>query len=111
MFTQITIKNVGNQKYDASEFAVFQMFILGQSIEEEKTRTAVIPRKIHVIDGFSAKTFIGIDVKKPENMIIDFANDILTIGTCQSFQVPIVPVTKGFRTNVSIYCTKNDDTG
>ena len=64
----------------------------------------LIQREIHVIDGLSAKTLIGIDIMKPEGIIIDLIMDIMTMGICQSFRIPIIAVTKSFRTNAAVYC-------
>ena len=52
MSIKMTVKNVGNQKYDASEFVVFQMFIPGRGIagKNEYTHTELIQRKTHVIN-------------------------------------------------------------
>ena len=74
------------------------MFIPG------KSKMVLIQREIYVIDGLFAKTLIGIDIMKPENIIIDLATDIITIGICQSFRIPIVAVTKKNRTNATVYC-------
>ena len=80
MPTKMTVKSVKNQKHDANEFVVFQMFIFGGFPKKTPTCTALIQRKIHVINGFLTKTFIGIDIMKPKNITIDFVNDILIIG-------------------------------
>ena len=50
-----------------------------------ENKTVLIQREIHVIDGLFAKILIGIDIMEPENIIIDLATDIITIGICQSF--------------------------
>ena len=92
----MTIKNVGNQKHDANEFVVFQMFI------PKRNKTTLIQREIYIVDGLSAKKLIGIDIMKIENITIDLATDTMIIGVCQTFQIPIVETTKKNRVNATI---------
>lgn len=99
--TKMTTKNVGNQKHDVIEYVIFQIFIPGQN-----TKTDFINREIHIMDGFSIKTLYGIDIMKPENITIDFVTDIMSISVCGSFRIPIIAMTKGFRTNATVYCVK-----
>ena len=66
----------------------------------------LIQHEIYLIDGLFAKILISTDIMKPENIILDLATDIIIIGICQSFRIPIVAVTKKVRTNAATYCTE-----
>ena len=45
---------------------------------------ALINRKIYIVDDLSTKALIGIDIMKPEGIIIDIDKDLIIIGLCDS---------------------------
>ena len=97
MPSPIKVRGIGTKEHDACEYAVIPMYIPGPD-----GKVALIRREIHIVDELSAKALIGIDIMKPEGIVLDTNKDLAIIGSCQSLQVPMSMAAKGPRTNVSV---------
>ena len=49
---------------------------------------ASIEREFHVVDDLTAKALIGIDIMKPEGIVLDLENDAMKTGSCQNLDIP-----------------------
>ena len=97
MSSPIKVRGLGTKEHDACEYAVIPMYIPGKD-----NKVALIRREIHIVDDLSAKALIGIDIMKPEGIILDTNKDLVAIGSCDSLQVPMSTVAKGPRTDAVI---------
>ena len=98
MPTPMTVRGIGSNKHEASEYVRIKMYLPGKN-----GMTALIEREFHVVDNLAAKALIGIDIMKPEGIVLDLQNDVMRIGACQDLEVPIVVASRGSRTNATIY--------
>ena len=101
MPTPMTVKGIGTKKHNASEYVKIRMYLPGKD-----NAVALIEREFHVVDDLTAKALIGIDIMKPEGIVIDLEKDIMKIGACQNLEVPIVVTPRGSRTNATVYSSK-----
>ena len=85
----ITIKGIRNKKYNTSEYIKLKLYLLGL------TGMAVIKRELYIINNLSIKALIGIDIIKPEGIIIDLNKDIIKVGTYEDIEVSIVINVRG----------------
>lgn len=90
MPTPMKVRGLGTNQHDASEYARVAIYLPGG----KGKGTALITREMHIVDNLSANILIGIDIMKPEGMVLDLARDIMTIGSCQDLEVPISTRTK-----------------
>ena len=97
----MTVKGIDNKRYKASEYVKIKMYLLSKD-----GTVALIERELHIVDNLIAKTLIGVDIMKPEGIIINLQNDVMRIGSCQNLEVPIVVISKGIRINATIYSSK-----
>ena len=67
-----------------------------------KNSTAIIERELYIIDDLLVKALIGIDIIKPEGIIIGLGNDIIRIGAYNNMKVPI----RGPRISATVYSSK-----
>ena len=88
MPTPMTVRGLGTNQHDASEFVRISIYLPGTK------GTALITREVHVVDNLSANALIGIDIMKPEGMVLDLQHDLITIASCNNLQVPISTQTK-----------------
>ena len=65
MPTPMTVRGLGTNQHDASEYACVSIYLPGSK------GTALISREFHIVDHLSAKALIGIDVMKPEGILLD----------------------------------------
>ena len=93
----IKVRGLDTKEHDACEYAIIPIYI--PSCNGEKV--ALIRREIHIVDDLSAKALIGIDIMKPEAIILDTAKDMATIESC-NIQVPMSMIAKGPRTDTVI---------
>ena len=100
MPTPMTVKGIGDRRHEASEYVKIDMYLPG------KEKRALIQRELHIVDNLSAKALIGIDIMKPEAMIINLSRDVMTIGACNDLEVPIVVENRGQRTQATVYSAK-----
>ncbi len=105
MPTPIIVRGIGDRKHDASEFAKVPMFFEGRN-EAGKTRIAIIEREFYIVGDLPAKALIGVDILKLERMILDFATDMLKIGSCQHLTVPVQVKQRGPRISASVFARK-----
>ena len=101
MPTPMTVRGIGNRKHSASEYVKIKMYLPGKN-----GAIALIERELHIVDDLTAKALIGIDIMKPEGIVLDLKHDIMRIGACQNHEVPITVTTRGSRTNATIYSKK-----
>lgn len=97
MPSPIKVRGLGTKEHDACEYAIVPMYI-----PSNDNKVALIRREIHIVDDLSAKALIGIDIMKPEGIILDTNKDLVTIGSCESLQVPLSMVAKGSRTDAVV---------
>ena len=88
MPTPMTVRGLGTNQHDASEYARISIYLPGSK------GTALITREVHIVDNLSANALIGIDIMKPEGMMLDLQHDMMTVGSCDDLQVPISTRTK-----------------
>ena len=103
MPTPMTVKGIGSKKHEASEYARIKMYLPSKN---GSGTVALIEREFHVVDDLTAKALIGIDILKPEGIILDLQNDVMKIGSCRNLEVPIIVTPRGSRTNSTIYSSK-----
>ena len=65
MSTPTTVRGLGTNKHDASEFARISIYLPGTK------GTVLITREVHIVDNLSANALIGIDIMKPEGMVLN----------------------------------------
>lgn len=94
----IKVRGLGTREHDVCEYAVIPMYVPNQ----DGTNVALIRREIHIVNDLSAKALIGIDIMKPKGIILDTNKDLVTIGSCDSLQVPLSMIAKGSRTNTVV---------
>lgn len=99
--TPMTVKRIGSKRHEASEYVRIKMYLPGK-----KGAVALIERELHVVDNLTAKALIGIDIMKPEGIVLDLQNDVMRVGACQDLEIPIVVTARGFCINVTIYSSK-----
>ena len=75
-------------------------------LSSKDNTVALIERELYIVDDLTAKALIGVDIMKPEGIIVDLQNDVMRIGSCQNLEVPIVVTSKGTRINATIYSSK-----
>ena len=101
MPSPMTVKGIGSRRYKASEFTKVKLYLQGKN-----GKIALIDRELYIIDNLSAKALIGIDIIKPEDMVIDLAKDVMTIGACDNLEVAITAKTRGEPSNTTLYSAK-----
>ncbi len=101
MPTPMMVKGIGDRRHNASEYVILKMYLPGGN-----GAVALIERELHIVDDLTAKALIGIDIMKPEGMMIDLQRDIMRIGACRGLEVPIVVASRGSRTTATIYSSK-----
>ena len=99
--TPMTVKGIGSKRHKASEYVRIKMYLPGK-----KGAVALIDRELHVVDNLTAKALIGIDLMKPEGIVLDLQNDVMRVGACQDLEIPIVVTARGSCINVTIYSSK-----
>ena len=82
------VRGLGTKHHDASEYATVAIYLPGAK------GTAIITRKVHIVDDLSAKALIGIDIIKPEGMVLDLRRNVIIVGLCQELKVPIATHTR-----------------
>lgn len=88
MTSKIPIRGLGSKIHHSDEFAVLTFYMEG--VLPEGTRAfAKITREVHIVDDLKAGMLIGADILTPERMVIDFATQTITIGSCRSMAVPM----------------------
>lgn len=97
MPTAMKVRGLGSNNHDANEFVVIPMYIPGKD-----GKIALITRELHIVDDLSAKVLIGIDIMKPEGIMIDTGKDLATITSCGNLQIPVSMITKGARTDTTV---------
>ena len=71
-----------------------------------KNSTAIIERKLYIVDDLLAKALIGIDIIKPEGIVVDLGNDVMRIGAYNNIEVPIIAIPRGPLTSATVYSSK-----
>ena len=62
----------------------------------------LIRRKIYIIDNLSTKALIGINIIKPEGIILKTNKDLIIISSYNLLEVLIYIIVKGSRTDVAV---------
>ena len=97
MPTPMRVRGLGTRQHDASEYTCISMYLPGSK------GTAMITREVHIVDNLSANVLIGIDIMKPEGMVLDLPRDVLVVGSCEGLEVPISTCTKPSRVDTAIF--------
>ena len=100
--TPITVKGIGANTHNAREYVRLKMYIPGK----DGYGTALIHREFYVVDNLAAKALVGIDIIKPEGIILDVARNLMTISSCRNIQVPITSVSNRPQTNATVFSKK-----
>lgn len=69
-------------------------------------RPIALPEADPVTHDLTAKALIGIDIMKPERMMVDLGNNVMKVGACDDIEVPIVAVARGASISATIYSSK-----
>ena len=80
----ISVRGLGSNKHQSSEYAVFPLLLPGKHKVTGKNVTAMTaPREVHIVDNLKAKMLIGMDIMVPENIDIILSTSTAYIGSCQ----------------------------
>ena len=101
MVTPMTLRGLGTNTHNASEYIKIKMYL-----PSKNGTVASIERDFHVVDDLTAKALIGIDIMKPEGIVLDLEKDAMKIGSCQNLEIPIVVTPRGSRTSATVYSSK-----
>ena len=88
MPTSIPIRGIGSKIHQSDQFALFTFYLKG-TLPEGRTAMAQITREVHIVKDLKAKMLMGADIVTPESMVLDFAEQRITIGSCQNLIVPM----------------------
>ena len=102
MITPIKVRRLGSKEYDTCEYAIILIYISSKDSISGNNKVALIRREIYIMDDLSVKALIGINIIKPERIILDTNKNLTIIDFYESLQVPIFIVAKGLRTNVIV---------
>ena len=103
MSTPITVRGIGSRRYKASEYAILEIFLPGNT-----RRLGLIEREFYIVDDLSAKALVGVDILKPEDITINFVRDIIVLRAYDNIVVPITVHTRSPRprTNATVFAQK-----
>lgn len=87
----IKVRGLGTKEYDTRKYVIVPMYIFSND-----NKVALIRREIYIVDNLSAKALIGIDIMKLEGIILDINKDLVIIESCESLQVSLSMIVKGF---------------
>ena len=73
----IKVRGIGTKEHNTCEYAVIPIYI-----PSPNGKVALIRRKIYIVDELSAKALVGINIIKPEGIILDTNKDLAIIGSC-----------------------------
>ena len=96
--SSIKVRGLGTKEHNISKYAIIPIYVPNA----DGSKVALIRREIHIVDDLSAKALIGIDIIKPEGIILNANKDLVTIGSCDSLQVPMSTVAKGPHTDATV---------
>ncbi|KAI5840230.1 hypothetical protein DFP73DRAFT_482957 [Morchella snyderi] len=79
----VNVRGLGDAIHASSQYMVLQLSLPGI---DEKGESVVrqINREFHLVPSLGCKILIGTDIIVPERFLIDAANNMLTIGECES---------------------------
>ena len=97
MSSPIKVRDLDTNEHDAREYAIIPMYIA-----DKGGKTALIRREFHIINNLSAKILVGINIIKPEGIILDTNRDLAIINSYGSLEIPISIITKGPRTDTVV---------
>ena len=89
----VPVRGVGGKIVKANEYVVTQLYIDGITTDG-KPATACVTAEIHLVDDLKANMLIGVNVLKPQKMVLDFEHNTLAIGSCQGIKATIDPVSR-----------------
>ena len=75
------VKNIDVNMYNVNEYIRLQMYL------SDKNGIARIKREFYIVDDLTVKALIGIDIMKPEDMILDIKKNVIIIGLCKNIQI------------------------
>lgn len=77
------MQGIGKRKVQSSKYVVLGMWFPGTN------GTAFIEREIHLVDDLKANRLIGIDIMKPERVLVDFDTDSATFRCCGNVSISV----------------------
>lgn len=83
----IKMREIGSKIHDSSEYVELDLYIHEKA--KNKAAIAHLKAEFHLIDDLKADILIGMDVMRPEDIILNFEERFMTIPTCQNFEAPI----------------------
>ena len=72
--------------YNISEYINLEMYLLGKN----GIGIALIKREFYIVDNLIIKTFIGIDILKPEEIVFDIIWDVMIITSYKNLEILII---------------------
>ena len=97
----ITIKGIGDKKYNVSEYVRLKMWLLGG------TATTLIERELYIINNLTIKALINIDIIKLKEITINLEKDIIKINTYKGLKIPVIVTIRGLnQVNITVYSYK-----
>lgn len=84
MASPIVVRGIGPDQHPTSAYVKLSLYLPGK-----EGRTAVLRRKFHVVEALKANMLIGVDVIRPEGIVINGKLGIATIDSCPGMEIPI----------------------
>ena len=81
--TTVRVRGIGKDKQAASQYVNITIYLPGNG------GIARLQREVHIIDMLKAGLLLGLDILKPEGIIVDPSREAMTIQSCNSLIVPI----------------------
>ena len=95
------VKGIGEREHDASDYIMLPLYFTAID-----GRRALIERECYIVDKLTAKALIGVNILKPERIVIDFDTDLMTIKSCRDIQVPFGCVSKQATKQATVFSKK-----
>jgi hypothetical protein len=96
IFIIIKIRGLGSSKYDADEYTVVSIYILN------KDGVILITRELYIVNNLSAKIFIGVDIIKSKDIILNTRKNLIIITLYGNLKIPVSIIIKGTRTDAIV---------
>ena len=80
------MRGLGINTHDINEYINLEMYLLGKN----GINIILIKRKFYIVDNLIVKAFIGIDILKPEEIVLDIVRDVIIITSYKNLEIPII---------------------
>jgi hypothetical protein len=91
------VRSLRSNNYDINKFVIIYIYIPGKD-----GKIALITKELYIVNNLFIKILIGIDIIKPEEIIINTSKDLVTIISYNNLEIFISIITKGARINIII---------